>query len=144
MSTILYEHDFVMWVEKTVTQLKQKNFSELDLENLIDEVESLGKRDKRELKSRLITLFEHLLKRHYVQLPECYRGWDVTIRRTQAKIKDLLTDSPSLRNLLEEIYLNCYEEAIANMSIEYDIEFPQDYPFLSQAQGLLENVDPKK
>lgn len=140
MEKILYERDFVMWVENTVTQLKQKNFSELDLENLIDEVESLGKRDKRELKSRLITLFEHLLKRHYVSLPDCYRGWEVTIRRTQSKLKDLLADSPSLRNLLEELYLGCYQEAIANMSIEYDVEFPEEYPFLNQAQGLLEEV----
>ena len=140
MDKILYERDFVMWVENTVTQLKQKNFADIDLENLIDEVESLGKRDKRELKSRLITLFEHLLKRHYVPLPECYRGWEVTIRRTQSKLQDLLDDSPSLKNLLEEIYLSCYEEAIANMSIEYDVEFPEEYPFLNQSQGLLEEM----
>lgn len=140
MNKILYERDFVMWVENTVAQLKQKKFSELDLDNLIDEVESFGKRDKRELKNRLITLFEHLLKRHYVQLPECYRGWEVTIRRTQSKIKDLLTDSPSLQTLLKEIYLSCYEEAIANMSLEYDVEFPEKYPFLNQSQDLLEEV----
>lgn len=62
MDKVLYEHDFVMWIEKTVEQLKTQNFSALDLEHLIDEVESLGKREKRELKNHLITLFEHLYK----------------------------------------------------------------------------------
>ncbi|OKH18765.1 DUF29 domain-containing protein [[Limnothrix rosea] IAM M-220] len=140
MEKILYEQDFVIWIESTVEKLKAGNFSELDLEHLIDEVESLGKRDRRELKSRLITLFEHLLKRHYVPMPNCYRGWEVTIRRTQSKLKDLLADSPSLGNLLEEIYLDCYREAVANMCIEYDVEFPQEYPFLNTSKGLLEEV----
>ncbi len=140
MEKILYEQDFAIWIENTVEKLKARNFSELDLEHLIEEVESLGKRDKRELKNRLITLFEHLLKRHYVPMPDCYRGWEVTIRRTQSKLKDLLSDSPSLGNLLEEIYLDCYQEAVSNMKIEYDLEFPKEYPFLKQAQGLLEEV----
>lgn len=142
MDKVLYDHDFVMWIEKTVEQLKNQNFSALDLEHLIDEVESLGKREKRELKNRLITLFEHLLKRHYVPMPECYRGWEVTIRRTQSKLKDLLADSPSLSNLLEEIYLDCYQEAVANIKIEYDVIFPKDYPFIKQSQGLLDNIFP--
>jgi Domain of unknown function DUF29 len=140
MEKILYEQDFAIWIENTVEKLKARNFSELDLEHLIEEVESLGKRDKRELKNRLITLFEHLLKRHYVPMPDCYRGWEVTIRRTQSKLKDLLSDSPSLSNLLEEIYLDCYREAVTNMCIEYDVEFPKEYPFLKQAQDLLEEV----
>ena len=137
MEKALYDRDFLVWIEKTVEELKTQNFAALDLEHLIDEVESLGKREKRELKSRLITLFEHLLKRHYVPMPKCYRGWDVTIRRTQSKLKDLLADSPSLSHLLEEIYLDCYQEAIANMQLEYDVNFPQDYPFLSPPQNLL-------
>ncbi|WP_030006952.1 DUF29 domain-containing protein [Picosynechococcus sp. NKBG042902] len=140
MDKVLYDHDFVLWIEKTVEQLKTQNFSALDLEHLIDEVESLGKREKRELKNRLITLFEHLLKRHYVPMPECYRGWEGTIRRTQSKLKDLLADSPSLSNLLEEIYLDCYQESAANMQLEYDVDFPQDYPFLSPLQNLLNQV----
>ncbi|NJN73436.1 MAG: DUF29 domain-containing protein [Limnothrix sp. RL_2_0] len=138
MEELLYERDFVLWAEETVKRLKAKDFSGIDLENLIDEVESLGKRDKRELKSRLITLFEHLLKRRYVPMPDCYRGWEVTIRRTQSKLKDLLADSPSLGNLLEDIYLDCYQEALKNMQIEYDTPFPNEYPFLNTSQDLLE------
>jgi hypothetical protein len=61
----LYDQDFALWIEKTVKQLKSGDLSQVDLENLIEEVESLGRRDKRELKNRLITLFEHALKRRY-------------------------------------------------------------------------------
>jgi len=73
----LYDSDFALWLEKTVSQLKGRNTKDLDWDNLIEEIESLGKRDKRELRSRLTTLLEHALKRQYVPLPDCYRGWDV-------------------------------------------------------------------
>ncbi|GCL53770.1 protein of unknown function DUF29 [Microcystis aeruginosa NIES-3806] len=92
----LYDQDFALWIEKTVKQLKSGYLSQVDLENLIEEVESLGRRDKRELKNRLITLFEQALKRRYLPLSDCYRGWEVTIKRCQSQLKDILKDSPSL------------------------------------------------
>lgn len=74
LSPLLYEQDFALWIEKTVSQLKAGDFAEIDLENLIEEVESLGRQDKRELENRLTTLLEHALKRRYVLMPDCYRG----------------------------------------------------------------------
>jgi hypothetical protein len=133
----LYDSDFALWLEETAKQLKSGDFSEIDLGNLIDEVESLGKRDKRELESRLTTLFEHALKRFYVPLPDCYRGWDVTLKRTQSKLKSILADSPSLRNLLEEFYLHCYQESLENVRIEYDADFPDICPFTNDLDELL-------
>ena len=133
----LYEQDFALWIEETVNQLKSGDFSQIDLENLIEEVESLGKRDKRELKSRLVTLFEHALKRCYVPLTDCYRGWEVTIKRTQSKLKDILQDSPSLRNFFVALCHKCYQEAVENMRIEYDSDFPDHCPFPSNVDELL-------
>ncbi len=133
----LYEQDFALWIEETVKQLKSGDLSQIDLENLIEEVESLGRRDKRELKSRLVTLFEHALKRCYVSLTECYRGWEVTIKRTQSKLKDILEDSPSLHNFLVAICHKCYQEAVENMRIEYDSDFPDDCPFPTNVDELL-------
>ena len=77
-STIIlscYEQDYLLWIEETVDQLRSKNFDRLDVENLIEEVLDLGRSQKRELKSRLGELLEHLLKRIYVTMPDCYRGW---------------------------------------------------------------------
>lgn len=133
----LYDLDFALWVEATVKQLKSKDFSQIDWENLINEVEALAKRDKRELASRLTTLFEHALQRGYVPLPDCYRGWEVTIRRTQSKLKAILADSPSLRSFLAEIYLTSYQDALANMQIEYEANFPETYPFSINMDELL-------
>ncbi|MGK7927375.1 MAG: DUF29 domain-containing protein [Spirulina sp.] len=133
----LYDRDFALWVEDTVQSLKSREFDRLDLENLIEEIESLEKRDRRELKSRLITLFEHLLKRQYVSLPDCYRGWEATIKRTQSKLRDILTDSPSLRNFLREIYPDCYQEAWENVKIECDANFPDRYPWFDDLERLL-------
>ena len=133
----LYDQDFALWIEETVKQLKSGDLSQLDLENLIDEVESLAKRDKRSLESRLVTLFEHALKRSYVDLPECYRGWDVTLNRTQQQLNQILNDSPSLRNFLEDILLDCYQKALDNMQIEYDADFPDICSFADDVERLL-------
>jgi hypothetical protein len=133
----LYDQDFALWIEKTVKQLKSGDLSQVDLENLIEEVESLGRRDKRELKNRLITLFEQALKRRYLLLSDCYRGWEVTIKRCQSKLKDILNDSPSLCSFLTDIYDNCYQEAVENMRIKYDARFPDICPFAKDIDGLL-------
>lgn len=58
----LYETDFVEWVDQAAELLKQGRFDELDLENLIDEVETLGRSEKRALESNLRVVILHLLK----------------------------------------------------------------------------------
>ena len=133
----LYDSDFALWLEKTVSQLKARNTKDLDWDNLIEEIESLGKRDKRELRSRLTTLLEHALKRQYVPLPECYRGWEVTITRTQQALQEILSDSPSLRNYLFNVIEDCYQKALKNVQTEYNIDFPDFYPFCKDVDQLL-------
>jgi Domain of unknown function DUF29 len=135
----LYDQDFALWIEETVKQLKLEDFSQVDLDNLIEEIESLGKRDKRALENRLITLFEHALKRRCVPLPECYRGWELTLNRTQQKLNQILDDSPSLSNFCQQIILDCYQKALDNMRIEYDNEFPEISPFSDNINQLLNN-----
>ena len=133
----LYEQDFSLWVNDTVQKLKAKNTENLDWEHLIEEIEGLTRSDRREIKHRLITLFEHALKRRYVPLNECYRGWELTIKRTQSKLQDILEDSPSLRSYLLEIMPNCYQEALENVRIEYDSLFPDEYVFSEKINLLL-------
>lgn len=133
----LYQTDFALWIEKTVNRLKSQDYNHVDWENLIEEIEALGGRDRRELESRLITLFEHLLKRHYVNLPECYRGWEVTVNRTQQELKRIFRDSPSLRNYYLTIKDECYQDAVTNMGKEYDTKFPEDSPFSQDIDRLL-------
>lgn len=61
----LYEQDFYLGLEITAKLLNEKRFQEIDLENLIDEIKSIVRREQRELKSRLTTLVEHLIKLIY-------------------------------------------------------------------------------
>ena len=63
----LYEQDLNLWLETAIAQLKSGDLQNLDVENLVEELEGLAGRDRRELKSRLATLIEHLLKRCYVK-----------------------------------------------------------------------------
>lgn len=98
----LYDCDFLLWTEETAGQLKVKDFENLDLENLIEEIEALGRSEKRELKSRLLVLLEHLLKRLYILMPYEYNGWERTIREQRIQIELLLDDSPSLKNQWDE------------------------------------------
>ncbi|MBD2603475.1 DUF29 domain-containing protein [Scytonema hofmannii FACHB-248] len=133
----LYEIDFALWIEQTVSSLKSQDYSNVDWENLIEEIEALGRRDRRELESRLTTLFEHALKRNYVNLPQCYGGWEATISRTQQELSRILRDSPSLRNYFLTICDECYQNASKNMNKEYDVKFPDDCPFPNDVETLL-------
>ncbi len=103
----LYETDFAEWINVTVQNLRERRFAELDLNNLIEEIESLGKRDKRELQSRLIVLLLHLLKYTY-QPEKRSNSWIATIAEQRRQIFLILQDSPSLKNYLAHSFENCY------------------------------------
>lgn len=136
-STTRYDQDFALWVAENIALLKAKNYDAVDWDNLIEEVEGLTRSDKRELENRLVTLFEHALKRRYVALPDCYRGWEGTLIRTQQRLEQILRDSPSLRNYLVEILAKCYQNALKNMRKEYDARFPDCLPFPEEIDQLL-------
>lgn len=136
-STKTYDQDFALWVEENIALLKAKNYDAVDWDNLIEEVEGLTRSDKRELENRLITLFEHALKRRYVSLSDCYRGWKVTLKRTQKQLRRVLKDSPSLRNYFVSIIEECYQDALINMRDEYDAIFPDRLPFSEDIDQLL-------
>ena len=83
----LYEQDFALWIENTLKQLKAREFNQVDWENLIEEVESLEISQRKAVHSFLVRLLEHLLKRCYVCLPDCYRGWEIEIRNFRRELK---------------------------------------------------------
>lgn len=98
----LYETDFYAWTQKQVELLRKGDLNNLDIENLIEEIDSLGKQEKRELINRLGILIGHLLKWEY-QSTHRSRSWAATIREQRRKIKDLLEENPSLKSCLDEV-----------------------------------------
>ncbi|MBE9237295.1 DUF29 domain-containing protein [Anabaena aphanizomenioides LEGE 00250] len=129
--TNLYEQDFYLWIETTAQQLRKGDFTEVDLGNLIEEIESMGRSEKRELKSRLIVLLMHLLKWHY-QPEKRSASWQSTITEQRICLEELLEDSPSLQPLFTELFADCYNKARLKASQETGIKlnfFPQESPF---------------
>ncbi|KJU82601.1 protein containing DUF29 [Candidatus Magnetobacterium bavaricum] len=106
----LYEVDFYQWVFYNADLLRQGRFTEIDLENIIEELEDMGRNNKRELLSRLMVLIKHLLKWQY-QPKRRSKSWSTTIDNQRTDIKFLLEDSPSLKNNIEAVIAKGFIEA---------------------------------
>ena len=115
----LYDSDFAMWVEETAKHLQDRNFQNIDLENLIEEVLDLSRRSKHKLKSLLRRLFEHLLKLRYwqLELDLNQNHWRGEIFNFRQQIQDELQSSLSLRSYLQQILDECYLDACESASI---------------------------
>jgi Domain of unknown function DUF29 len=113
----LYDRDFVGWTEQMVEALRHGDWAGLDVANLIEEVEALGKSDRRAIKSRLEVLLMHLLKWQFQQMQRS-RSWQATILEQRLRIADILEDSPSLKNYLPTVVDLAYNGARKLASIE--------------------------
>jgi hypothetical protein len=132
MQTItLYEQDFYAWTQQQVEILRSGQFKELDLQNLIEEIESLGKQQRQELRNRLGVLLGHLLKWHYQ--PEARsKSWWATIREQRQEIELLLKENPSFKPYLTEAVALGYTQGINLVVREtplYPDQLPQTCPF---------------
>ncbi|MBD2680122.1 MULTISPECIES: DUF29 domain-containing protein [Nostoc] len=127
----LYEQDFYLWIQTTAELLKQKNFTQLDLENLIEEIETMGRSEKKALRSNLEVVLMHLLK--YKYQPEKRSGsWQATIREHRKRLREALEESPSLKPYFDEVLGQCYDHAklLAADETELDVAiFPEQSPF---------------
>ncbi|MGF1602195.1 MAG: DUF29 domain-containing protein [Thermosynechococcaceae cyanobacterium] len=127
----LYETDFVEWIEQATDLLKQGKFNELDIENLIEEVGDLGRRDRRALCSNLEIVLLHLLKWEF-QSEQRSNSWRGSIREHRRRIARICKDSPSLNNYLKQEYLDCYAEARLQAADETGLSletFPVKCPY---------------
>jgi hypothetical protein len=100
---VLYDRDFVLWTEEQAAALRRAKDSNLplDWENLAEEIESLGKSDRRGLASQIRRVLHHLLKMEGSPAIEPQAGWRSTILNARAEIEDILRDSPSLRGQVD-------------------------------------------
>ncbi len=118
MSSTAYETDYNQWLKETVKHLQERNFEQVDWDNLIEEIESMGKSDRRALMSLLTRLIEHLLKLAYWQEEKKRSGnhWAAAIVNFRAQIQQRLEDSPSLWPELAAMYDKVYPVAIKSVS----------------------------
>ncbi len=105
-----YERDFYGWCCEQAALLRQGQLQELDVDHLVEELESLGRSEKRELASRLEVLLAHLLKWQY---QSDYRGasWRDTLKEQRIRTREVIDDNPSLQPQLSENVEKAYRLA---------------------------------
>lgn len=130
---IEYEKDFFKWTKSQANLLKKGELEKLDIANLREEIESLGRNDKRSLRSHVIVLLMHLLKQKYqTEGQGNSNSWQSSILNATREIKFLIEDSPSLKNELIKIYSDAYENARQDAAIETKLNletFPEECPW---------------
>ena len=126
-----YERDFYSWIHQNIALLKQGKLAEIDVDILIDELESMAKRDRRELISRLMILIAHLLKWQF-QPEKRSNRWQSSMDEQRIQIVRQLEDSPSLKNQLSEYIQQAYPDALKLAAKETKLSlkvFPQECPY---------------
>ena len=138
----LYETDFVEWSERTAKLLREGRFEDIDLANVAEEIESLGRSDRRQLRNRMRVLLAHLLKSQVA--PGIQTGsWRATILEQRSRLEQLLSDSPSLRSALPAVVADVYPRAVELASTEMQLPaetFPRQCPYTQEQ--ILSNFFP--
>ncbi len=131
MAKSLYESDFVKWSDTMAALMRDRHFDQVDWENVIEEIESLGKSEKHALRSQLRRVIMHMLKWDY-QAENRSRSWILSIVQGQGEISDLISDSPSLAPYLESSFVLCYRQAVKEAIAETGLPpktFPENCPY---------------
>jgi hypothetical protein len=116
-----YQTDYYGWAVEQAGLLKAGHWQEIDIENLAEEVEAMGRSEKRALESRLIVLITHLLKWQY-QPVRRGKSWELTIKEQRLRIAKILRDNPSLKREIESCFLEVYPFAVIQSVKETGIE----------------------
>lgn len=135
-----YQLDFNTWTDKTAQLIREGRWTEIDTEQLIEEIEDLGKRDRRAVTSQLIRLLLHLLKWQY-QPERRSDSWLDSITDARTQIELAFEDSPSLKNYLDGQLETSYQRARRQASQQTGIaiaQFPSVCPYQME-QALSEN-----
>ena len=144
MTATLYDTDFYEWTQRQAAVLRrmaaERVNTDLDLDNLAEEIESVGGNNKREVKSRLTTIIAHILKIAYSPAYEPLNGWRGTVKTQRNDLLDLLEQSPSLRNVVQERFEDAYAAAAEEAKLSHiDLTLapiPRECPFDLQTQIL--------
>ena len=122
----LYDRDFNLWIEKIKEAIQNRDFENMDWDNLLDEIDDMGKSEKRSLDSYMQRLIEHILKLKFwnSEVERCRRGWQQEVVNFRNRIKRILKKNPSLNNYLKSEYFDIYQDAIATMV--FDFAIPED------------------
>jgi hypothetical protein len=123
MSNTLYERDFYAWANEQAALLRAGKFSSMDVENIAEEIESMGRAARNELTNRLAVLLMHLLKWE-LQSDRRGRSWVVTVHEQRRQVARIIKQNPSLRPQLAEIMADAYGDAV--LAAQREADLPED------------------
>jgi hypothetical protein len=132
LSDRLYETDFYQWTQDTAAKLRERRFDELDVDAVAEEIEDLGKRDEREVNSRLRVIIMHLLKLQY-QSEKRTDSWTDTIGRERTELEGLFEGNESLKTKALERLPRTYMQAVRDAARETRLPsrtFPSECPYI--------------
>lgn len=118
---ISQDDDWVQWTREQAAALRDRRFDTLDIEGLAEEIESLGREDRREVERRLATLVAHLVRQR-TQPHLAGRAWEVLIGHQRMEIAMLIRESPSLRAELPALFADARESANLLMQLDVGVE----------------------
>jgi hypothetical protein len=127
----LYKTDFYVWTQEQARLLRERRFDDLDLDNLVDEVQSVGSLEKREIRERLRALLSQLLKWKF-QPGLRGGGWRTSIWEQRYNITEIIRGSPSLRSYVPQVMHLAYVGATLAASQDTGLAigiFPSECPF---------------
>jgi len=127
----LYDADFYAWTQEQAKLLRDRQWDQVDLENIIEEIESLGRQERSELRNRLTVLLGHLLKWQF-QPNMRSRSWRMTIREQRRQIREHIEENPSLQPYIPEAMNKAYEGGKMLAASETSLEteaFPEGCPY---------------
>jgi hypothetical protein len=133
----LYLQDETAWLEQTAQLIRAGQFQKVDRKHLAEYLNDMAARDRREVKSRLITLMAHLLKLEFQDWMRT-RSWEATILVQRHELQSLL-ESRTLRNHAEQILAEAYQKAVERATAETGLDedrLPSSCPYT--IEGLLE------
>jgi hypothetical protein len=137
-SQSLYDRDFFAWTQHQADLLRRaaarEPTSDLDFDHLAEEIESLGKRDRRALASHVARITEHLLKLQYARDEEPRPGWENSVDAHRSKARRILADSPGLKGEVATLLNESYEDGrrLAARSLRSSLDpavFPRTCPY---------------
>lgn len=135
MSYINYKTDFYGWTKQQGQLLRNKDINLIDWDNIAEEIEDIGRFQKRELESKLEVLIMHLLKWQF-QPNLSYRSWQLTIKEQRLRLKKLLSENPSFKSVLEEIKDKIYPLAVISAEKETGLSVFPDTCFYNLQEIL--------
>ena len=127
----LYEEDYHLWLMNTIHQLQHGKLADVDMINLIEELEAMGRSQKSAIESNLRILLMHLLKYKY-QSDKRTNSWLFTIREHRKRLRNDFKNSPSLKRYFLEVFPECYQDARELAADETGLSintFPIESPF---------------